>query len=495
MTAPKKTGPRKPHPELDEGLIEHLSRTGSFELLSRDEEVQLAQQYVTNREMVRRLALESLVGARRFLQLTHPRAPDEPEEQSFWPPRVSHADVRQARHQLLLLEDRRRELHLLRARRSRYARILDSALASYTRSSRMALERLGVDTAFVEEVVRAHREVMAAVAEREPVTRELEATLGIDRDELVRSRISDPLRTLDLRRVSFSSAAELRRTLLEERRAVRELMDELDLDAEAVRRSQRDIEAAVRARDAARNRFVSANLRLVIWIARRYTGRGMPLTDLVQEGNLGLLTAIEKFDPSRGFRFSTYATWWIRQAVQRGLANRLRTIRLPVHIQEFRRQVSKTDRQLAQQLGRSPAVEELARASGSSVRKLERLRQVDRAMRSLNAPLSNPEGTATYTLSDTIEDGSQGSPEGSMIDQEREQIVGRLLRTLSERERYIIRQRFGVNSDAQRETLHTIAGELGITRERVRQIEHSALKKLKKHARLMDLRRALGLDE
>lgn len=491
MTAPKDTGPRRLNPDSEEGLIAHFSKAGAHELLSKQEEVALATQYARHRDIVRKYALESLIGAQTFLQLTEDGYNFGSSDPSSWAAQVSHADLERARHELQLLLDRRLELHDLRSRRGRFTRLLDSALAAYTRSSRAVLERLEVDEEFVANVVRRHTALAAAVAEREPLTRELQAITRLSRNELIRRSLASSLKPGELERLSVGSPLELRRRLLAEHRAVRELLEEHGLDRDALIASQDGIETAVAARDAAKNRMIRANLRLVIWVARRYTGRGMVLADLVQEGNLGLITAIEKFDPTRGFRFSTYATWWIRQAVQRGLANRQRTIRLPVHVQEFRRHVTKLDHELVQRLGREPELEELALAAGVSVRKVEKLRLADRSIKSLDTPLIGAEGTSSGTLLDLLEDPAHRSPEASLIADERCKLVEKLLARLTPRERHIIRQRFGVNGEHEGDTLQGIADELGITRERVRQIQQQALEKLKKHARLMDLLQSL----
>lgn len=489
MKAPKPSGPRLQRAGVEEGLVDHLSDAGA-QLLSRSEEVALATEYAEQKQRARSIALRSLVGARTFLQLTYDHHEDLAKYQNFWSPEASHRDLQQARHELLLLDDQRRALLALRSRRGRRPRHLEVALASLAGCCEAALERICVTDAFVDEVVREHKSIKRQVGALEPVTRRLEKASGLARDEVLLALL-DPGANPAMDEPAETRS--LRQRVLEERRAVNAYMQgQLELDADAVRAADLALQAAVHARDAAKSRFIEANLRLVIWVARRYAGRGMTLADLVQEGNLGLLAALDKFDPTRGYRFSTYATWWIRQSVQRGLANRHRTIRLPVHIQEMRRQLGKADRQLSQQLGREPSAEELARAHGSSLRRLERVRQAYRPVRSLSEPIQGIDGAQGPALSEMVEDSVQPSPEEALWANECGALVERLLDTLTPRERLIVRRRYGVNQTQERETLNTVATELGLTRERIRQIEISALKKLRKHARLMGIDNPLG---
>ncbi|WP_067898358.1 sigma-70 family RNA polymerase sigma factor [Nocardia vaccinii] len=247
---------------------------------------------------------------------------------------------------------------------------------------------------------------------------------------------------------------------------------------------KRDLAVLVRDGQAARQHLLEANLRLVVSLAKRYTGRGMPLLDLIQEGNLGLIRAMEKFDYAKGFKFSTYATWWIRQAITRGMADQSRTIRLPVHLVEQVNKLARIKRELHQQLGREATDEELATESGIPVEKIADLLDHSRDPVSLDMPVGSDEEAP---LGDFIEDSEATSAESAVIAGIMHNDVRSVLATLDEREQQVIRLRFGLD-DGQPRTLDQIGKLFGLSRERVRQIEREVMAKLRKGERADRLR-------
>ncbi len=484
----------------------YLTQTGNVPLLSRDGEVEIAKRVEDGEQNVLNVLLQSAFGVREIIGIaksveygklkmqdvlrdyeTDYAGEDRPESEiraEF----LAHVEcMREINCNVIRLKEKLEHAHGISA-------IYVQRLRSDLMRNQRALYELALHVRLSKKLSeRLVHKLKTMIEKLDSATREIarcEKESGSTAQEIVRIRMEiqanpkDTQKILMGKRFNEARVFAYNETIMAHMREIESIESDTHISSDALHRTYQRVQQGQRIAEIAKSELIKANLRLVVSIAKKYTNRGLQFLDLIQEGNIGLMKAVDKFEYKRGYKFSTYATWWIRQAITRAIADQARTIRIPVHMIETINKLIRTSRSLVQDLGREPTPEEIADKMDLPVEKVRKVLKIGKEPISLETPIGEEEDSH---LGDFIEDKSVISPAEAVISRNLAEQTRKVLATLTPREEKVLRMRFGIGEKSDH-TLEEVGQDFDVTRERIRQIEAKALRKLRHPTRSKQLK-------